>query len=85
MHQANVGIYVRDGQGIRGNIKEARQGLCQVGLGGAAPGFILCHTHIGGAFRETHHHAKILLCDALHVAEETNTFTNRHNCQLQSM
>ena len=25
------------------------------------------------------------LCDALHVAEETNTFTNRHNCQLQSM
>ena len=85
VHEANVAVYVRDGQGIGGHFKEARQRSGQVGLGGAAPGFILRHTHIGRAFREPHHLTEILLRNTFLIAEEANTFTNRHNCQLQSM
>ena len=47
VHEANIAVYVRDGQGIGGDFKEARQRPGQVGLGGTAPGFIpVSYTHL---------------------------------------
>ena len=78
VHETNIGINIRNRDGMRRYTEDLRHLCCQISLRIPILGFILRHTHIGGIGREAQKLPQITLRHLHTLAEMMNALASGH-------